>query len=48
MIEEKEQTPVIILLLNVFVFPSMLTRTVTEVSYDTFLNLIDEGQRLRA
>ena len=34
---------VIILLLNALVFPSMLQRTVTEVGYDQFLEMIDNG-----
>ncbi len=35
---------VIILLLNALVFPSMLQRTVTEVGYDQFLEMIDNGE----
>ncbi len=34
----------IILLLNALVFPSMLQRTVTEVGYDQFLEMIDNGE----
>lgn len=35
---------VIIMLLNVFLFPSMLQPTVTEVGYDEFLEMIDQNQ----
>ncbi len=35
---------IIIMLLNALVFPSMLKRTVVEVGYDQFLEMIDDGQ----
>ena len=34
----------IIMLLNIFLFPKLLNRRVEEVSYDKFLTMIDEGQ----
>lgn len=34
----------IVMLLNVFLFPSMMKRTVTEVGYDDFLDMIDQDQ----
>ncbi len=34
----------IILLLNVFVFPALLQKQVTETSYDQFLTLLDQGK----
>lgn len=35
---------IIIMLLNVFLFPSMMQPTVTEVGYDEFLDMIDQNQ----
>ena len=35
---------VVIMLLNALVFPSMLKRSVLEVGYDQFLEMIDEGK----
>ncbi|MGN0158426.1 MAG: ATP-dependent zinc metalloprotease FtsH [Brotaphodocola sp.] len=35
---------VVTMLLNVLVFPTMLQRKVHEVSYDTFLDMVDEGR----
>lgn len=35
---------VVTMLLNVLVFPSMMARKVHEVSYDTFLEMVDEGR----
>ena len=32
------------MLLNIFLFPSMMKRTVTEVGYDDFLDMIDQDQ----
>ena len=34
---------VVILLLNIFVFPAVLERSVVEVSYDKFISMVDEG-----
>ena len=34
----------IVMLLNIFLFPSMMKRTVTEVGYDDFLDMIDQDQ----
>ena len=34
---------VVMTLLNAFVFPAMMNRSVTEVGYDTFRKLVDEG-----
>ena len=34
----------IIMLLNIFLFPRMLSRRVEEVSYDKFLSMIDNGE----
>ena len=38
---------VVTMLLNVLVFPSMMERSVREVSYDTFLDMVDEGRVLQ-
>lgn len=35
---------VVTMMLNVLVFPSMMERRVHEVSYDTFLEMVDEGR----
>lgn len=35
---------IIILLLNAFIFPSIMNREVTEVDYNTFLSQVDEGK----
>ena len=34
---------VVILLLNIFVFPAVLERSVVEVSYDKFISMVDDG-----
>ena len=34
---------VVLLLLNVLIFPSLTERKVTEVTYDQFLDMLDEG-----
>ena len=34
----------ILMLLNAFVFPSLMTPRVTEVSYDKFLDMLSDGQ----
>ena len=34
----------ILLLLNVFVFPVLLTRSVQEIGYSDFLKMVDEGK----
>ena len=34
---------VVLMLLNVFVFPSLMTPRMEEVSYDTFLSMVDSG-----
>ena len=34
----------VILLLNTFMFPDLLARQVTEVGYDQFLDMVDQGQ----
>ena len=35
---------ILMLLLNIFVFPSLLQAQVAEVTYDQFLTLVDEGK----
>ena len=35
---------IVVMLLNALLFPSMLNRQVTQVSYDTFLQMVDEGK----
>ena len=34
---------IVLLLLNVLVFPSLTERQVTEVTYDQFLDMLDQG-----
>ena len=35
---------VVVMLLNALLFPSVLSEPVTEVSYDQFLTMVDEGK----
>ena len=35
---------IVVMLLNALLFPSMLSEQVTQVSFDQFLSMVDEGQ----
>ena len=35
---------VVVMLLNVFLFPSLLNNQVTEITYDKFLDMLDAGE----
>ena len=35
---------IVVMLLNALLFPSVLERQVTEVPYNEFLDMVDEGQ----